>query len=213
MISTVIFDFGGVLAEEGFRNCLLKIATKWKYDAKWFRHTAVETIYNCGYVNGLCEEDIFLKLLKQNTGHCLEDNILRESFISGFTLRPRVIQFVNRIRDLGFIVVLLSDHTNWLDELDEKEPFFHLFHKVYNSYRVHKNKREGTIFPYVLSDMGIKAEEVLFIDDNIGNVNRAKEAGLNVIHFTDIDLVRNNAESMLSKEPKNKISSHLAAGN
>lgn len=205
MISTVIFDFGGVLSEEGFRNGLLKIAKKWKYDAKWFKHTAVETIYNCGYVNGLCEEEIFWKLLKQNTRHCLEDNILRETFISGFILRPKVLQFVNRIRELGFIVVLLSDHTNWLDEIDEKEPFFHLFHKVYNSYHVHKNKREGTIFPYVLSDMGIKAEGALFIDDNIGNVNRAKEAGLNVIHFTDFDLMRNNAESMLSKEPKNKI--------
>ena len=105
MISTVIFDFGGVLAEEGFRNGLLRIATKWKYDAKWFRHTAVEMIYSCGYVNGLCKEEIFWKLLKQNTGHCLGDSILREFLIGGFVLRPKVIQFVKRIRDLGFIVL------------------------------------------------------------------------------------------------------------
>lgn len=213
MISTVIFDFGGVLAEEGFRNGLLRIATKWKYDAKWFRHTAVEIIYSCGYVNGLCKEEIFWKLLKQNTGHCLGDSILREFLIGGFVLRPKVIQFVKRIRDLGFIVLLLSDHTNWLDELDEKEPFFHLFHNVYNSYHVHKNKRDGTIFPYVLSDMEIKAKEVLLIDDNIGNVNRAKEVGLNVVHFTGIDLVIENVESLLSKKSKIKIVSPWAAGN
>jgi|GEM_PF-3540260 len=61
--------------------------------------------------------------------------------------------------------------------------------------------------------MGIKSEKVLFIDDNIGNVNRAKEVGFNVVHFTDIDLVIENVELILSKKSKIKIVSPWAAGN
>ena len=199
MISTVAFDFGGVLAEDGFLDGLLKLATKWNCNANWLKKTAVETIYNCGYVNGHCDEKTFWKLLSQNSGIRFEANMVREIVINGFILRPDVIEYVQEIRQAGYHVVLLSDHTNWLDELDQRKPFFHLFHRVYSSYHVHYNKREGTIFPYVLADMGVKAQKVVLIDDNLGNIDLAEKMGLIGVHFTEIESVKNFVKSILSQ--------------
>lgn len=187
MLSTVIFDFGGVLAEDGFRTGLLTIAEQQGYDPGWFQRTAVEAIYKCGYVNGLCDEQVFWELLRKNTGHSIEDHSLRKFFITGYKLWPRMIEYVKKIKTLGYTMVLLSDHTDWLDELEEKNAFFHLFDEVYNSYQVHQSKRDGTLFGYVLSDLGLNPEYVLLIDDNMGNIRRANSTGMNVYHFTDTD--------------------------
>ena len=199
MISTVAFDFGGVLAEDGFLDGLLKLATKGNCNANWLKKTAVETIYNCGYVNGHCDEKTFWKLLSQNTGIHFEANMVRETVINGFILRPDVIEYVQEVRQAGYHVVLLSDHTNWLDELDQRKPFFHLFHRVYSSYHVHYNKREGTIFPYVLADLGIKSKKVVLIDDNPEYIDLAKKMGIIGVLFTYIKSDKNSLVSILSQ--------------
>jgi putative hydrolase of the HAD superfamily len=199
MIPTVAFDFGGVLADDGFLDGLAKLATQWNCNADWLKETAVETIYNSGFVNGQCDEKRFWKLLAQNSGIPFEASTVRETIIDGFTLRPGVIQYVQEIRLSGYHLVLLSDHTNWLDELDQRKPFFHLFHRVYNSYHVHKNKREGTIFPHVLADLGIKSSKVVLIDDNPEYIDLAKKMGLVGVLFTEIESVKNSLGSILSQ--------------
>jgi putative hydrolase of the HAD superfamily len=185
MVSTILFDFGGVLAEDGFRVGLLTIANRQRVDPEWFQRMAVEAIYQSGYVDGLCEERVFWELFRKNTNHALEDHWLREFFIAGYVLWPEMIACVKKINTRDLRTVLISDHTNWLDELEEKYTIFPLFDRVYNSYHIHKSKREGTLFPYVLTDLGIKPEETLLIDDNKGNITRAETAGIAVYHFTD----------------------------
>jgi putative hydrolase of the HAD superfamily len=200
MISTVFFDFGGVLAEDGFRTGLLTIAEQQGYDPGWFQRTAVEAIYQCGYVNGLCEEHVFWELLRKNTGHSMKDHSLRRLFVSGYKLWPRMIDYIKKIKTLGFTIILISDHTDWLDELDNENAFFHLFDKVYNSYHIHQSKRDGTLFGYVLSDLGVNPENVLLIDDNTGNIRRANSAGMNVYQFTDTDSFIKNVMPILDPE-------------
>ena len=120
-------------------------------------------------------------------------------FAGGFVLRPDVIEYVQEIRENGYRVVLLSDHTNWLDELNQRKPFFQLFEKVYSSYHVHKNKRDGTIFPYVMADMGTTARELVLVDDNIGNIERAQKLGCYGVLFTDFKAAKDSIESIISR--------------
>ena len=52
MIKVVFFDFGGVLAEEGFREGLLAIARHHGLDPQEFLKTAVDLTFNQGFVTG-----------------------------------------------------------------------------------------------------------------------------------------------------------------
>jgi putative hydrolase of the HAD superfamily len=54
MIKAVIFDFGGVLAEKGFRKGLKAIGIQNGLNPDSFFMTAAELIYQTGYVTGRC---------------------------------------------------------------------------------------------------------------------------------------------------------------
>ncbi len=76
---------------------------------------------------------------------------------------------------------------NWLDEFDAEHGFYRLFEKkVYNSYYMGKGKKKDqTVFREVCGDFGVNPEEVLFVDDNAGHIERATNEGLQVLHFAD----------------------------
>jgi FMN phosphatase YigB (HAD superfamily) len=44
-------------------------------------------------------------------------------------------------------------------------------------------KRDLALFDYVVAEMGVKPEEALLVDDNQGNIERAKQRGLDGILF------------------------------
>lgn len=52
------------------------------------------------------------------------------------------------------------------------------FIKSYYSHLMKKRKPYPATYTWVLEDAGLKAEETLFVDDSINNINGAKEAGL-----------------------------------
>ena len=98
-----------------------------------------------------------------------------------------MIAVVDRLKARGFLVAMLSDQTNWLDELDRETFLSRHFDKVFNSFKLHKSKRDASIFQDVCSDLGVKTCEALFIDDNINHIQRAEGAGLHTIHFTTFE--------------------------
>ena len=94
---------------------------------------------------------------------------------------------VQKIKASGLITAILSDQTNWLDEINQKTPFFYYFDYVFNSFNLGKGKRDPSVFRDVCSRMRLKPEEVLFIDDNIENIKRAISEGMKTIYFKSMD--------------------------
>ncbi|MBK8547947.1 MAG: HAD family phosphatase [Saprospiraceae bacterium] len=56
------------------------------------------------------------------------------------------------------------------------------FDKVYYSFEIGKHKPSPDIYRYVLDDAGLAAEETLFIDDSIVNIQSAANLGIHVYH-------------------------------
>ena len=98
-----------------------------------------------------------------------------------------MIDIVKKIKDASIRVGILSDQTNWLDILNERDDFFKWFDVVFNSYYLSKSKKDPSLFEDVITILGTKAGRVLFVDDDPGNVERAKQKGLNVIQFVNRD--------------------------
>ena len=175
-----------MLAEEGFRKGLKAIAKKNGLDPEEFFEIAEDLIYITGYVTGMSEEEVYVNKLRETTGIKESNEELRHEILSRFTLRPEVIAYVDRLRSNGFITAILSDQTNWLEELNRQRPFFQHFDYVFNSYRLKKGKRDSSIFRDVCSAIGVQPEEAVFVDDNINNINRASGERLHAIHFQGI---------------------------
>ena len=144
-IEAVLFDFGGVLSEEGFRNGLRAIANSNGLDVETFVRTANDVIHACGYVIGKASESAYWEILRRTTGIQGDDQHLRNEILSRFIMRKWMIDTVKRLKDIKLRVGILSDQTNWLDELDAHHDFFRLFDYVFNSYHMGKSKKDPTI--------------------------------------------------------------------
>ncbi len=196
MVRAILFDFGGVLAEEGFREGLKALARAQGLDPEGVFRAGMEAVYASGYVLGKGSEEDFWALLRARTGLRGPDHALREAVLARFRLRPGMLALVDALRRKGYITGLLSDQTDWLDAIDRKAGLYAHFDKVYVSHRLGKGKRDPGLFDDVVRDLGLRPEEVLFVDDNPENVARARSRGLRAVLFTDEAALRRALEAL-----------------
>jgi putative hydrolase of the HAD superfamily len=183
-LKAVLFDFGGVIAEEGFREGIMAIGKKNKMDPEIFFADVDRIIYETGYLIGRADEASFWNAVRKKTGITDSDEELREEVLTRFTFRPAMLAYADRLRARRLKVGMLSDQTNWLEEIDRKTPLFRHFDIVFNSFRLHKSKRDASVFRDVCEILGLRPDEVLFVDDNINHINRASDEGLITLHFS-----------------------------
>ncbi len=185
MVDAILFDFGGVLAEEGFRDGLFSIAIQNGLEPEAFARTGFKLVYETGYVLGKADESGFWQALRKKTHIVGSDDGFRDEILAHFRLRHGMMDLVKRLKKCGIRLAILSDQTDWLDELDARYHFFRWFDCVFNSYHTGKSKREPSVFDDVLRLMGVEPQQSLFVDDHLSHIQRAKEKGLHTIWFSD----------------------------
>jgi putative hydrolase of the HAD superfamily len=183
-LKVVLFDFGGVIAEEGFREGLMAIGKKNNLDPERFFADIDGLIYETGYLIGRADEASFWNAVRKKTGITGSDGELREEILTRFAFRPAMLAYADRLKATRLKVGMLSDQTNWLEEIDRKTPLFRHFDIVFNSFRLHKSKRDPSLFQDVCEILGVRPDEVLFVDDNINHIKRAADEGLITLHFS-----------------------------
>lgn len=184
-ITTVFFDYGGVIADEGFQNGLRGLAREQGLNGEAMLQVAKAAIYDSGFILGWGTEGEFWRLMRLGSGLRGSDDDLRDRVLRGFLLRPWMIDRVQRLRARGLITGILSDQTHWLDWLNEREAFFHHFDHVFNSYHLGKGKRDTELFQDIAAQLALSPGEILFIDDMKSNVERARAAGWRAIRYLD----------------------------
>ena len=186
-ISVVLFDFGGVLAEEGFRDGLVALAKEQDLDISAMLAEGTKAVYDSGFVLGRGTAADFWALMRERTSLVGDDDALTDRILSGFVIRPSIIKQVQELREQGYVTGILSDQTDWLDTLNKKYCFFDAFDQVFNSYYMGKGKQDSTLFTDVSMKLGKSPAEILFIDDDAGNVIRARDKGMQTLHYVDME--------------------------
>ena len=185
-IKLVLFDFGGVIADEGFKQGLFSISRENNINNREFYSAACSIISDCGYLTGDADEKIFWQEMRQKFSLIGTDAYLSSQILSRFIVRGWVLEIIKQLRDQNVLTAILSDQTDWLDRLNDKYDFFKYFDRVFNSFYFKQSKHNGwKIYDTVFNEMSIPANSALFIDDNEKNIKNAEEIGLNVILFKD----------------------------
>ena len=184
-IQAVLFDYGGVLAEEGFSNVLEALAKEQHLAVENMTHEGMLAVYDSGFVLGKGSESDFWALLRERTGLHGADADHRARMFDAFAIRPWMLELVAELRRQGYITGILSDQVNWLDRLDTRDHFYAYFDHVYNSYTMGKGKLDPTHFSDVAADLDLEPSAVLFIDDSKTNVARAESVAMKAIQYVD----------------------------
>jgi FMN phosphatase YigB (HAD superfamily) len=193
-VDVVLFDFGGVIAEEGFVNGLAAIAEMNDRDPESIIKAGFDVVHNTGYVLGQSDEKTFWQTLRDQTGIIGSDEELRHQIFSRFTLRTWMFEVIKNLRLSGVRVGILSDQCDWLDKLDAQFDFFKRFDYVFSSYHMGKSKRDETLFEDIIRRVNAEADRILFVDDFSGNCERARSKGINTILYTDGERFLNELE-------------------
>lgn len=132
----VLLDFGGVLVEEGFREGLKAITSQQGLDSREIFERGMDAAYDSGYALGSGKESDFWDLLHQRTGIRGDDSTLRVEILSRFVVRAWLLAIAQSLRQKGYVVGILSDQCQWLEELDASQHFLGEFDRVFVSYKL-----------------------------------------------------------------------------
>ncbi|MBN1832166.1 MAG: HAD family phosphatase [Deltaproteobacteria bacterium] len=182
-VKAVLLDFGGVVAEEGFKNGLHSIALDHGLDPDIVISTAFKITYEIGFVLGKVREDAFWRAMRNRFPFRGEDRDLTEQILSRFILRLWMLHIASDLKAIGMVVGILSDQCHWLEELDQRHGFFRYFDHIFNSYHLHISKKDPEIFDMISQRLHIDPANILFVDDHEAHILRARQKGLQTILY------------------------------
>ena len=107
------------------------------------------------------------------------------------------IEILKQLKKAGYSIYGLS---NWSAETfpyaRQKYDFFDLFDDMVISGEVGHVKPHPEIFQILLEKIGRPAQECLFIDDSLPNIQQANTMGFKTIHFTTSEQLKNDLTNM-----------------
>ena len=191
LIDVVLFDFGGVLAPEGWNEGITAIAEANGLDSEQvLRNRSGHGLRTVVYHGERDRESSFWNAIREKTGIKDDDATLLKEIILRFIPRKWMFDLVRKLKSENLTVGILSDQTDILDKLNAKFDFFKWFDHVFNSYHLGKGKWDITLFDDIALLLKTPPDRILFIDDNPGNVERARQSGWHTILYADAESFR-----------------------
>lgn len=189
-IRAVVFDMGGVLVRLGpLEDVLAGVATTADDIAEigdtagpdpadlWTRWILADAVRL--YERGRCSTEDFAAALISELGLALEPPELIERFRRfPMGLYDGAIELAAEVRATCTVGVLSNtNELHWTGQIDH-EIVQAMFDRAYLSYALDMVKPDADIYEHVIADLGLRASEILFIDDNQINVDGALACGM-----------------------------------
>jgi putative hydrolase of the HAD superfamily len=182
-ISDIFFDLGNVLIELDYQRFAARLTSLTQKPMEELRPAFTDGLV-LKYELGLCEEGEFLRTL------CARIGVQQGDFLEAWTLvfagRPLIPEGVLLDLSRKYRLWIISN-TNRMhfDYIRAHYTFLACFHGLILSYEVGAAKPDAAIFKLALERAGVKPDEALFVDDQLANVEAAREIGIHAIQFFD----------------------------
>ena len=194
MLRAVIFDVGGVLIRTRNRRGREKWAKRLGLDSWEFENFVFAGESGLQAQLGQKSFDDHWhwlgKYFKLNDTELAQ---MRQDFFAGDVMNDALVAVVPRLRQAGYKTGILSNFGNdaryvWR----EIYPFIEYFdiENIIISSEVGLMKPDPRIYALAAERVGVKMEEILFIDDFVENIIGAQKAGMQTLHFADPDNAR-----------------------
>ena len=177
-VRVVLFDVGGVLVElSGVATVLGWVADRWTPAELWHRWLHSPAVR--AFETGRCDADTFATELVTELELGVAPALFLESFAGWPTgLFPGVRELVARIPNHVTRALLSNSNALHWPRVEEEFGLRALFEHRFVSHLTGRIKPDRDAFEHVVSTLGCEAGSVFFLDDNLLNVEAAREAGM-----------------------------------
>lgn len=196
IITTIIFDFGGVLLGWDPRFLYRKYFGGDELAMEKFLSDVRFMEWNQKQDAGRSFDEAVAELSAAFPHYALAIQAYHERYFESLSGPVEgAIDILKRIKELGYLVCGLS---NWPYEkfllVKERYPFFDWFDHVVISGDVRLVKPDPRIFQLLLDRIDKRPEECLLIDDSIANIEIAQSLHFKTIHFVSGAQLREELE-------------------
>jgi len=143
----------------------------------------------------LTPNDIYIPWFKADVGQCTSLEVwealgfqgdieaIEKTYLDTIALNDGFIDFITQASQRYKLAILSNDSSRWSRYLREKftlNPFFDVIH-ISGDLRM--QKPDERIFQRTIEKLGCKAEECIYVDDRVGNLEVASRMGMKAILF------------------------------
>ena len=200
--SVVLFDLGGVLIElTGVPRMIEWTGSIMTEEELWRRWLASPSIRR--FESGRSSVAEFAEEV------CREFSlpVATELFLSEFTLWPKAPYpgAIEMLKELSKRITVASmSNTNELhwERIRDEMGLADLFHHNYPSHLTGHMKPDREAFEHVVRELGVPPDRIIFIDDNILNVESARGVGIDAHHAAGLERTMAVLETLLILEER-----------
>ena len=185
MIRNIIFDIGnvlsafrweGFLADKGFdKEMIDRIGNASVRTDAWYE-----------FDKGVYSDEEVVELFVKNDPEIAAEIHKAFDYVEGMVeLYPYTMDWINGFKTDGYKVYYLSNFSYKAEtQCPESLSFLPIMDGGILSYTVKMTKPDSKIYELLLSTYDLKAEECIFIDDTLRNVEAAEKLGIHGVRFT-----------------------------
>lgn len=211
MNKVVIFDWGGIVESHEYDMKDLndaKIRMIKRIDSslsdeeilsKWVNKTPDGV--NIGTVSDLKEVKRYVEFLQKSLGI----NISYEDFVNLYEEEFKAVKYYKDVVDYAHSLksrckIAILSNLMYFDKRRINDQYdLSKFDYVYLSFEIGMRKPDEKIYKYVLDDLKVKPEDILFIDDDYQNILAAKKCGWNtcLAFGYELDKIKKSVDDFL----------------
>ncbi len=195
-IKAIVFDYGGVIANDLDEVLIQDIANKFQLTYKDTLDIINKLVkpYQRGEIS---DEEFWEQFSNKSNKKLLEgyESLWTDKYVKEIT-DSRIITLTEKLKNAGYIVALLSNTIPPHARFNQKDGFFYLFDPVILSFKVGARKPEEKIYHNMLEKLNLSPDECIFIDDKKEYADAASKVGMHGLKFNSYEKLISDLNSL-----------------
>lgn len=195
-IKLIVFDAYGVTLTGGYPTTVRALAKKFNRNYDELYSVIYTKYFNMATENKISEIEGWKMPIEELKLATTWEEVYEIHF-SGIKINKSVLNYANNLRK-KYPVVLLSKNTKMqFEEALKRYELVKYFDDVLNTQDWNTTKTNPKAYEILIDKYEVKPEETIYIDDQEANLEAAKKAGLNTIHYKNFKELKKNIEELL----------------
>lgn len=202
MITTVIFDLGGVLVRTEDRVPRKILAEQYGMDYRELSDLVYRTESSKkATVGEISAEEHWANLQEELELDDQQQQRFKEEFWGGDVLDEELIDFIRGLKAEYTTALLSNAWDNLRVLMRETWNIDQVFDHLFISAEINLAKPDDRVYEYVIDQLEGEPGEMVFLDDFEENVEVARKSGFNAIHFRSREQALGELRELLDADP------------